>query len=156
MKVAEFKAGDINADGRPDLIVLAEQPCATDEGVGGDSRCRTVLLVVNDGFPKLRIAATNDAVVECSDCGGAGVGDPFSGIVIKGNYFSIESLYGACDKTHFVVTFHYNRARRDWLLHRFGRVDYSCQDTTGNEVEEGLEAEKDYGKVPFADFQGGY
>jgi hypothetical protein len=156
LKVTDFKSGDINADGRRDVIVVAEQPCPPDDQVSSDSQCRTTLLVLNEGWPKLHIAATNQSVVGCSDCGGGGVGDPFNGIVIKGNYFSIESLYGACDKTHFVVTFHYDRARKNWFLHRFGRVDYSCRKPNGAPVREARVDVKDYGVVTFARFATGY
>ena len=137
------------------MIVLVQQPCDSVSDMS-DSNCRKALLVLNEGFPHLRIAAVNDNVVDCTDCGGGGVGDPHQGIVIKGNYFSFESLYGDCDKTHFVVTFHYNQARRNWYLHRFGRVDYSCQDTTSARVKETRQDVKDYGKVSFADFAGGF
>lgn len=155
LKVVRYKAGDLNADGRPDLIVVAEKPCGSDSGMP-DSECRTTLLVLNEGWPKLRVAATNDEVVGCSACGGAGVGDPLQSIVIKGSYFSIESLYGDCTKTHFVVTFHYDKTRRDWLLHRFGRVDYACRDVGGSTAKEVRIEGEQYGKVSFAKFNTGY
>lgn len=155
LKVLRYKAGDLNADGRPDLIVVAEKPCGPKSGMP-DSQCRTTLLVLNEGWPKLRVAATNNDVVGCSECGGAGVGDPLQSIVIKNSYFSIESLYGACSKTHFVVTFHYDKTRRDWLLHRFGRVDYSCRDIAGSTAKEVRIEGEQYGKVSFQKFTTGY
>lgn len=155
LKVHSFKAGDLNADGRADLIVVAEKPCDATSGMPA-SQCRTTLLVLNEGWPKLRVAAANMEVVGCSECGGAGVGDPLQGIVIKGNYFSIESLYGACTKTHFVVTFRYDKTRRDWLLHRFGRVDYACRDIAGSTAKEVRIEGEQYGKVSFAKFSTGY
>lgn len=113
-EVEDFKAGDLNADGRADLLVVLRgiQPCNT---LDEPTYCRKALLVLNEGFSHLRVAATNDDVVDCTKCGGAGVGDPYRGIVIKGTYFSFESLYGACDKTYYVTTFHYDRARRNWI-----------------------------------------
>jgi hypothetical protein len=155
LQVVDFKAGDINADGRADLIVVADQPCGQSDQVTDDSRCRTVLLVVAETGAKLRIAATNTHLVECSDCGGVSVGDPHQQIVIKGNYFSFESLYGSCDKTAGFVTFRYDQARRDWLLHRLGRVDYSCQDTTATgemATRETQQTAKDFGVVRFAKY----
>lgn len=84
------------------------------------------------------------------------MGDPLQSIVIKGNYFSIESLYGDCSKTHFVVTFHYDKTRRDWLLHRFGRVDYACRDVGGSTAKEVRIEGEQYGKVSFQKFSTGY
>lgn len=155
LKVLRYKAGDLNADGRPDLVVVAEKPCGPKSGMP-TAQCRTTLLVLNEGWPKLRVAAANPEVVGCSECGGAGVGDPLQSIVIKGSYFSIESLYGDCTKTHFVVTFRYDKARRDWLLHRFGRVDYACRDVGGSTAKEVRIEGEQYGKVSFAKFTTGY
>ncbi|MET4104933.1 hypothetical protein [Hymenobacter sp. UYP22] len=150
--VEEFSAGDLNADGSLDLLVVLRglQPCTT---LSEPTYCRKTLLVLNEGFPRMRVAASNDNVVACSNCGGAGVGDPHRGIIIKGNYFSFESLYGACDKTYFTVTFHYSRTRRNWFLHRRSSLDYSCQDTT-NTVDENQESTRDFGVVSFSDFGG--
>ncbi|UYZ65016.1 hypothetical protein [Hymenobacter weizhouensis] len=150
LTVGDFEAGDLNTDGKPDLIVVAERPCDAESGIEG-AQCRTVLLVVNEGG-SLRIAATNDNLVDCSECGGAGVGDPHQAIVMKGNYFTFESLYGACDKTAGFITFRYDRARRNWFLHRLSRLEYSCNDTTSNPGLETQQTVKNFGVVSFADY----
>lgn len=153
LEAEAFKVGDLNADGRPDYLVLArgKKPCAE---ATAESYCRQVLLVLNQGAAGLRVAATNASLVACSDCGGAGIGDPFQQFVIKGTFFSIETAFGACDKEYITTTFRYNRARRDWLLHRLDTTSASCQDTTGEAGTEEHKTVRDFGTVTFAKYQG--
>lgn len=146
-----FMLGDLNADGRPDYLVLARgrEPCAE---ATEESYCRTVYLVLNEATG-LRVAAANSNLVACSDCGGAGIGDPFQAFAIKGTFFSVETAFGSCDKAYINTTFRYNRARRDWLLHRLDTTTASCQDTTGENGSEEHKTVRDFGTVTFAKYQ---
>jgi hypothetical protein len=153
-KLETFSKGDINQDQRPDFIVVFRTLTATDTLNGEPSYSRRVALIVNRGWPTVALAAYNDTVVECTACGGDGVGDPHQGIAIKGGYFSLESLYGACQKTYVVTTFRYSKAERNWFLHKIGQDDDDCNNT-GAPVRHKEQTIRDFGHISFKEFEGG-
>ena len=100
---------------------------------------------------------SNDNLIECSKCDGAGVVDPFQKIKIKNQYISIESLYGACDKTFIVTTFKFDKKSKEFYLYKIGTEDYSCREEDNPNgkanVKTKIETEKDFGKVKFTDYK---
>jgi hypothetical protein len=149
-----FSKGDINQDQRPDFIAVFRTLAPTDTLDGEASYSRRVALILNRGWPNVALAAYNDTVVECTACGGAGVGDPHQGIAIKNGYFSLESLYGACQKTYVVTTFRYFKAEHNWFLHKIGQDDDDCNNTEAP-VRHQEQTVRDFGHVSFEEFQGG-
>jgi hypothetical protein len=148
--------GDLNGDSLTDKIVVFEKKCdSLSYSFGGNARCRRVAIYIKLET-KFILHGYNDDIVECSDCGGIGVGDPFQKIVIKNQYFSIETLYGACDKTFIVTTFKYDDISDAFYLYKIGSEDYSCREEANpnNEINirTKIETEKDFGKVRFEDF----
>lgn len=95
--------GDLNQDKRPDFIVLLRSQQLQDStaSLPGTYSCR-VALVLNQGYPQLALAGVNDNLIECLG------GCPYQRTVIKGAYFSFESMQGDCSKTYSVLTFHYS------------------------------------------------
>lgn len=143
--------GDLNGDKYPDKVIVYERPCTETDSLGiENANCRRVAIYLG-GKSGFAIHDFNDNIVECSACGGGGVGDPFQGIKIKNGYFSIESLYGDCDKTFVVITFKYESKKKEFYLHKTGRVDYNCQDEPVKPVEH-TETIKDFGIVQFGDY----
>lgn len=144
--------GDFNADNKPDKIVVYERPCTESDSLGIDNtNCRRVAIYLRNqsGYA---LYSYNDNIVECSACGGGGVGDPFQDIKTKNGYFSIESLYGDCDKTLVVITFKYNSTSKEFYLHKTGRIDYNCKEEPVKPKEH-TETTKDFGIVKFVDYQ---
>ena len=90
-----------------------------------------------------------DKIVDCSNCGGACVGDPFQTILVKKAGFSIVSLFGACDKTAITKSFHFEVSNNTFYLDSIITVDYNCHsvDTVNTKVE--LKTIKDFGKINF-------
>jgi len=150
-----WKTGDINNDRIDDFIVVLESKQGIIEVEGYDDTYteRLVILLETIGeYPNFKLRGLNDAIIGCSNCGGAGVGDPFQGVVIKGNYFSIEQLYGACTKSFEVRTYKYDISRDNWFLHKLGSDTYSCNSELVNgeiPVEHTEETKKDFGEVAF-------
>lgn len=147
-----FTVGDLNGDGRRDFIVLAhgKAPCDSVTGLP-NTHCRTVLLVLNQGWPILTVAASNAHLIDCSTCGGGGVGDPHQGFEITDNLFTVNSLYGSCDKFDISYTFRYSPEEHNWFLQYSDRSDYSCHE--GSKEHHIRETRRQFGKVPFASFK---
>jgi hypothetical protein len=143
---------DFNKDNQIDKIVVYEKDC--DES-NENSKCRRVAI-----FLKIKgkyiLYGYNDNLIICSTCGGAGIGDPFRDIKVKNQYFSIESLYGACDKTFEVITFKFDDKSKEFYLYKIGTEDYSCreEDNPGGEikVKKKTETKNNFGKIKFTEY----
>ena len=122
-----------------------------DDGFG-----RKAVLVKNDvdGF---KVLAQNNQIIGCSTCGGAGVGDPYRGITVKGKYLSFEELYGACVKDFQVTTFKYNEKKKKWYLHKLGIESTYCNEEENGKpkVETKIKTVKNFGVVEFSEFEDG-
>lgn len=150
-KLAAF-SGDLNSDGTPDKLIVFETTCDAD--LSENAKCRRLAIYLSENG-KLRLYASNDDIIECSDCGGAGVGDPFQNIVIKGSTFSVESLYGACDKTAISTSFKFDKTSREFYLNRIETLDWSChfdEETQEVKTTEKVETQKEFGKIKFVDY----
>jgi hypothetical protein len=148
---------DLNGDKQIDRIVVYEKVCdSLDESSVEGASCRrlAIYLKKEESFV---LYGFNDNLIECSKCGGAGVGDPFEDIKIKNQYFSVECLYGACDKTFSVKTFKFDKKTKEFYLYKIGNEDYSCreEDNPNGEikVKTSTATEKDFGKVKFVDYR---
>ena len=151
----DYQNGNLNNEGGVDIVLVIQRKCGEDQSMSEEPYCRKVVLLANTGFPKFEILSTNDKLIECSDCGGAGVGDPYQGTTINTGYLSFESLYGSCDKTFEVITFKYNSDKKDWFLYKIGTDDYNCHDIVDSEVKvyHKTKTSKDFGVVKFSDYQ---
>lgn len=153
----EFKAfkGDVNSDKKADKIVIYEKKCGrNDKNAVENSKCRRIAVFLNVKN-KYKLVGFNDNLVECSECGGGGVGDPFQNVKIKNGYFSVESLYGACDKTSIVTTFKYDKAAKNFYLSAIKTTDYSCKEETENgkiNLKTKVESAENFGKIKFTDY----
>jgi hypothetical protein len=153
-KLETFSKGDINQDQRPDSIVVFRTLTATDTLNEEPSYSRRVALIINRGWPTVALAAYNDTVVECTACRCGGVGDPQQGIAIKGGYFSLESLYGACQKHMLSRPFATQKRKQNWFLHKIGQDDHDCNNTEAP-VRHREQTVRDFGYVSFEEFEGG-
>lgn len=146
---------DFNGDGQLDKIVIYEKKCNNSDEDAIKSTCRRVAIFLKSNNNYL-LYGYNDKVIECSACGGAGTGDPFRGIKTKNKYFSIESLYGACDKTFSVITFKFDKKSGKFFLYKIGTTDYSCkgeENSTGEiKITTTTKTEKDFGKINFINY----
>lgn len=153
----EFQSfkGDINNDKKADKIVIYEKECSKDDkNTIENSKCRRVAIFLNVNN-KYKLFGFNDNLVECSQCGGAGVGDPFQSVIIRNGYFSVKSLYGACDKTSIVATFRYDKLANNFYLNKVRTENYSCKERPENgeiSVKTKVESAKAFGKIKFTNY----
>jgi hypothetical protein len=149
-KIRDYSIGDISSDGKKDIIVIASSVLNKDKN-------RKVMLFVNQKTTFFKLVATNNNFIECKSCGGAGIGDPYQETIITNNSFSFETLYGACDKDRFVVTFQYDSEKKDWFLQKDAKENYNCKQGLNPQNEIVItktERNKDqYGKLKFEDYK---
>ncbi|GAB4092551.1 hypothetical protein GCM10028786_14770 [Flaviaesturariibacter terrae] len=143
---------DLNADGTADALAVLQSNFSCDSITGlHDTHCRMAVILTGMKNGAYRVAASNTNLLDCTTCGGGGVGDPYRGIVINGNFCSFEQLFGDCDKTQVIVTFRYDPRKQDWVLHKVGRNDYNCRED-GKSTSE-VRTVRDFGQVRFQDYQ---
>lgn len=155
-ELAKFQ-GDLDGDSQRDLIVVYEKKCDPQkDSLEDDANCRSVAIYLNRGN-QLVLHSYNDRIVECSNCGGAGVGDPFRGIKIQYPYFSVEGLSGDCDKTFTVKSFKFDSKNRNFYLHKVINENYGCQENPTRNGEIKVQAQtlskKQFGKVRFSEYR---
>lgn len=152
VELEDYSEGDLNGDGRDDYLVLTRSkrsiPAYADAERSNHNR--KVFILLNAGGAGLRVAGVDENVVGCTDCGGAGVGDPFQSFEAYDLGFTVTQLFGACDKTEYVSVFTYDPVRHDWFLKSRDESNYSCNDTTAT-VHETHESPRNFGRVRFAD-----
>ena len=150
-----FTTGDINEDRRPDFIAIFQETKAQDSTAyePRGTRSRRVALLLNQGWPRLKLAALNDNVIDCIGCAHMAIFDAYRGTTIKGPYFSFESTDGGCTRTMEVVTFRYSKPQKNWFLHKVGRDTMVCSDTTDQGYYHEEKTRRDFGQVPFEKFE---
>ena len=93
--------------------------------------------------------------VSCYDCHG-GIGDAFRDIKVEKSSFSIENLYGGCDKTFEVITFKYDENLKDFYLHKIRTEDYSCREAENLngeiKITEIVKTQSDFGLISFEEY----
>jgi len=146
-----LESGDLNGDGTKDFILVLSKPThdrnAYDEA--GDAN-RPTLILVRDAGGKLSLAARNDAVAFCKNCGGV-MGDPFQGIAIKGTSFSVSNYGGSNERWGDDYTFGYSRRDNQWQLTRVEETTFNALAPT-NEKKRVLTPPKNFGLITFPDF----
>ncbi len=143
-EILDWVGGDINKDEKGDLVVLID--------IAGQ---RTVCLIeaVADDPLVLKVAQQNSSLIECSDCGGAGVGDPYRSIEIHNNEITFKQLFGSCCKDEESTTFEYNESLKDWFLPKREKISSCCHqdESEGTKTTTITETIEDFGSIRFSD-----
>lgn len=147
----EVGAGDLNGDGREDaLLVVSEvipENAEYEEGAGE----RSVMVLVRGADGKLGLAARNDLVAMCRNCGGV-YGDPFAGVAIKGTQFTVSNYGGSNSRWAYDYTFAYSRRDKTWQLVRAEETTFHALDPKRTTKKRVYTPPKDFGLINFADF----
>lgn len=148
----EATKGDLNQDSIPDAILVVKKPDEkeTSDVVDHPTK-RPLLVLIGEGNGKYKLAARNDNVVLCVDCGGV-FGDPFEGVSIKNGVFSVEHYGGSSWRWTKIITFKYSPADKNWLLSRVGSDSYHTSDP--NKMKTTIKTAKNFGKVLFEKYDG--
>lgn len=137
--------GDLNRDDYEDALIILEP---LDDPY--DMTNRAVALLIGDADGNLIQAAYCKDAMLCKECGGTW-GDPFSDVVIKNGYFTLEHHAGSSDRWTSDPTFKYDEEDKQWYLHKFSVQTYSTHDPE-NSHKTTITSTKDFGIVDFEDF----
>lgn len=143
--------GNLNLDVYPDMILVLQKHNEGQYSQDMDNPVKRPLLVLlgqPDGTYKL--AARNDNTVLCKQCGRL-LEDPYSRIVIKSGYFTVEHYYGSrwINETRY-ITYKYNTAAATWYLHKISTESYNPD--YPDDVGYNAKTKKDFGSIPFREF----
>ena len=142
--------GDLNLDTIDDIILVLKEDNEEETSIIAEDPVKRPLYILTGQSDQLfKLAAKNDNVVYCVNCGGM-MGDPFTGIAIKNGYFSVEHYGGSAWRWSRIVTFKYNRTEKKWFLHKDGGDSFHT--SKPEEVETKVKTVKDFGIVPFEEY----
>lgn len=110
--IREQKEADFNGDGRPDIVMVIEMSKKDDNQIFGDEPRPLIILFKQQDGTYLLSAKAEDFIL-CSGCGGV-AGDPFMGIEIRKNTFSISHYGGS--STRWSNTHQFRFQDNDWYL----------------------------------------
>ena len=148
--ILDTAAGDLNLDEYPDMImVLKKNGEDSTSDVINHPEKRPLFVLIGQPDHSYKLAARNDNVVYCIDCGGM-MGDPFMNIVIKNGYFSVEHFGGSGWRWTRIVTFKFSPADNNWYLYRDGHESFRSVGPEHKETK--IYTAKDFGKVLFENF----
>lgn len=151
-KAIALESADLNGDGMKDFILVLERQISEDEQSDYPKDQRPLLILVRDKDNKLTEAKRNESMVMCSQCGGI-FGDPFAGITIGKNTFTVNHYGGSAWRWTADYTFNYSRIDKTWQLVKIEKTSYHNVRPMKETLEKTvLTPPKDFGKVDIADF----
>lgn len=157
--VINISSGDANLDGLTDkMAVLRKNTEETTSNYAEDKpEKRPLLLLLGQPDNSYKLIYRNDNAAYCIDCGGV-FGDPFTGTTIKNGYFSIE--HGIAGGQHWeqVITFKYDRSKKNWFLYKNHYVSYKLNQSDDPDAEalvldvDNMKTSKEFGIISFEKF----
>jgi hypothetical protein len=138
-------SGDLNKDGFKDLIVILKNNL--EETVSDTTR---PLLILHGNKKKTyTLISKNEHVVLCKGCGGV-FGDPYEGITVKNNYFSVEHYGGSSWRWTRIITFKYDVKTKHYVLHKDAGISFHTSDP--DKTTEIISRKKDFDILPFMQY----
>jgi hypothetical protein len=149
-KPIEIERGDLNGDGRQDVVLVLERQKLRPSDDDIEAGQRPVLILIRQSDGRLKLAARNDAVAYCSTCGGI-MGDPFVGIQIGSRSFTVSNYGGSAWRWSFDYRFDYSRQDDAWQLVRVTESSFHTSEPNKAKTKV-RRPPKDFGKIGFAEF----
>jgi hypothetical protein len=140
--------GDLNLDKYKDIILILKTN-GEDTAVDATEYKRPLLLLLGHPDKTFTLAARNDNIVSCLQCGGV-FGDPYSGVEVRKGIFTVHHFGGSNDRWSNDIAFKYSQRDKTWLLYKI--VDKGWSVFNLNKVETTIQTKKDFGIVTFSKF----
>lgn len=148
--ILDTATGDLNKDDLDDLIVLYRKINEEETSdVVDNPEKRPLAIYLGVGLDTFRLAALNENVAYCYDCGGM-MGDPYQAIVIKNGYFTVEHYGGSGWRWTRYVTFKYSPKEGMWYLYKDGGDSFHAGEP--EKVTTNVMTVSDFGVVPFEEY----
>ena len=154
-KIAEFiptgyalidtAMGDLNLDKYTDIILVLKT-VGEDTALDATEFKRPLLLLLGHTDKTFSLAARNDNIVYCFQCGGM-FGDPYDGVEIRKGIFTIHHFGGSNDRWSNDITFKYSPANKTWYLYKIVDKDWNVFHL--DKIETRVQTKKDFGIVSF-------
>ena len=149
-KAIAVEAADLNGDGRGDFVLVLEKANPAKDADDFPVNERPLLLLLRGADGKLSEAKRNERVVMCSRCGGVW-GDPFEGVEVGRNTFTVSHYGGSNWRWKYAYTFNYSRIDKTWQLVRTEELSYHTSNPDKMERHV-YTPPRDFGKIDIADF----
>lgn len=149
-KPIELKSADLNGDGKMDYILVLTSTAVEAGQEHNDESQRITLIIVRKPEGELSIAARNHLVAFCASCGGI-MGDPFEGVTVKKNSFTITNSGGSRERWSSSFQFNYSRRDNAWQLVRVTETEVDTLKPRSGKTTI-LIPPRHYGKIDFVDF----
>jgi hypothetical protein len=144
-----LETGDLNGDGTMDFILVTEKT-KDETGDPDDAEDeRSLLILVRDRAGVLTLAKRNEKVVYCRSCGGV-MGDPFAGVEVRRNGFTVNNYGGSSWRWSESYDFNYSRRDNTWRLVRATEETFNALEP--KKVKTKILLPKTFGKIDINDF----
>ena len=144
-----LETGDLNGDGAMDFILVTEKT-KSETGDPDDAEDeRSLLILVRDRAGVLTLAKRNEKVVYCRSCGGV-MGDPFAGVEVRRNGFTVHNYGGSSWRWSESYDFNYSRRDNTWQLVRATEETFNALQP--KKVKTKILLPRNFGKIDINDF----
>lgn len=145
-RILDAKPGELAGAGSDAVLVVLDPPGSPGARLGEGPR-RIVLVFLRDHSGAWRVAARNDRLVPCAQCGGI-AGDPYSYATVGPAGFTIITEGGARAHWSNAYSFAWQPAQRTWTLQRVVR---RITDRVTSRQASLVLTPDDFGVIDFAD-----
>lgn len=137
--------GDLNSDSYKDWILVLKT-IGEDTAFDATEYKRPLLILIGQANNTFTLAARNDNVVYCYQCGGM-FGDAYNGLEIKKGIFIVHHFGGSNERWSNDITFKYSKSDKSWYLLKI--VDKGWSVFHLDKVETTIRTKTDFGSVKF-------
>ncbi len=145
----DYITGDINGDKKTDAILILKQP-GEDTATMDAALARPLLLLIRQADGKLKQIARNDKAIFCRQCGGV-FGDPFNGVKISANSFTLSFYGGSSWRWSADYRFAYKPLKKNWYLVKETHSSFNAGDPQHTNKNITIE-ETELGEIPVEKF----
>ena len=146
-KLTRVIKGDLNADGKEDILAISTRKCKYDETVSDNSICHRTYLFIAQNNGDYKLKKHNDQIISCSDCEHG-----MPEIKISSGEIIIKRTLGACTRDIFTEFYRYDKNNANWYLKEIKKATMNCNEIIDHEIvikELPSETVEDFGEVQF-------
>lgn len=144
----DYYQTNLNTDQLPDLLLVMQQPTDTTKTETEQEGKRQLYVLLQQSNKQYKVAAQNDKVVYCQNCGGV-MNDPYMGIIINPDHsFTVSNYGGSAWRWGIDYTFAYKNNDFFWVKET--STTFSSTDPEHGDTKQRTETQ--LGKVTLNNF----